>query len=207
MHTIYKSNSYWIDFGWESKKDLLLTPFNELQKEVNKFISYANSHNYEIKSIVPLTTSICNSCTWDQGGYGYGMSQITGILIIMQRSAVLTQEEYEEYISISTIRDKISECEAEIHRLSDIKLDYQNCPISGPLEIKEAKKLFSGTIYRVHNKDFETREEAQAYLDELKNRPQFEQIPAMIADIEKKIEQYQTDIQNIEEKYFPSHLF
>ncbi len=206
MRTIFKSDSYLIDFGWYvDKKDRFRTPFDVLQKEVDKFISYANSKNYEIKSIVPLTTSIYNDNKIL--GEGFGISQITGILIIMQRSATLTQEEYEEYISISTIQEKISECEEEIHKLNDIKLDYQNCPISHPLEIKEAKKLFTGTIYRVHNKDFETREKAQAYLEELKNRPQFEQIPALIADIEKKIEQYQIDIQNIEEKYFPSHLF
>lgn len=100
------TESYLIDYGSISddksgkgffssihKENVIIIKTNEalLRTKIQEFHEYIASKQLEIKSTNPITTSIAsyNAVYWEgKGGYGYGygVSQVVGMLVLLQRT-------------------------------------------------------------------------------------------------------------------------
>lgn len=151
-----------IYFGWDFKDKtergfftsahkgnlfFMETPFPTLDSALQILAEWATMNQYEIKTSIPLTTSMgeYNAVYWKGNGgygYGYGVSQITGMAVLVQREEEVSQEEYDRRLAtqkrkhqleknLPVLRQKCEELQKEIQRYESVA--------SG--EITEKKKL------------------------------------------------------------------
>jgi hypothetical protein len=93
-----KSENRLFDQGNVWDKTINYTDNQTLEKALSEITAYCNEHQYEIKAVTPLTTSVNYDCvrvggyipnTVNSGswgfGYGWGYSNNTGFAVLLQK--------------------------------------------------------------------------------------------------------------------------
>lgn len=176
----------WIDTKWATfsfgynYEDGYYTPNSKiLQEKLDWLANDLSFAGYEIKSVTPLTTSIAHSNVASGSighggygwGYGWGISQITGMAVLMQKIEEISDEEYKLRLNrrkLYELKNSKDEIEASLPKLKAAV--EANAWIS--TNIVEKKGLMGGISYNVaeHRRrcndvhKFKTRQDAEAHV-------------------------------------------
>ena len=192
---------YRIHYDWEHEKkeggvakntDHFRTPMHDLDTELARLIDFCDLTQFTIKATVPITGSLgCYDYSSNQHhsyGHGYGISQIVGFIVILQKEEEVSQEEYTRRKAITAFHAEIPFLEEQVgqlqKRLDEIK--------SHSPEILEKKGLLSGVKFSVGWRNFDLREEAVAFQQEMLSE---------IAGIEAKLAAAKADVEKKQKEY------
>lgn len=171
------------------------TPLPELDSALRTLAEWATRNQYEIKASIPLTTSMgeYNAVYWKGNGgygYGYGISQITGMAVLVQREEEVSQEEYDRRLAVQKKRHQLENKLPELRqKCEDLQKAVKRYGSIGTEGITEKKKLIGGSIYLLGSQEFFSQAEAQAKLDEITaRRTALQQAQAALAEVEQEIE-------------------
>jgi hypothetical protein len=160
--------------GWFSngKTIKFSTPFPGLKERLAQLSRWCDENQYTIKSMTPLTTSVSHTNykidkTLNHGaagyGYGYGISQHTGFVVLLQKEEELSEDEYNRRLALqklqfseAELKERIAECEAAVEEDATIVT-----------EIIEKKAMFGGPRFYIGEKEFKSADEARAEQAEL----------------------------------------
>jgi len=139
-----------------------------LQDRLNGLITWLNKSQYTIKAVIPKTDSIgyyeAKSSQTAGWGYGYGLSIITGFVVLAQREQEVSQEEYTRLSRIHYLEGTLPNLREKIEELQTaIATDTQR-----DMTITEKKKLIGGCKYLVDKngmwQEFDSRDAADVYV-------------------------------------------
>ena len=164
-----------------------------LRTKIQEFHEYIASKQLEIKSTNPITTSIAsyNAVYWEgKGGYGYGygVSQVVGMLVLLQRTDEISEGEYQKRLEKRKLESVLSELrEARDKAQAQVSADNQL-----DTSIIEKKKLFGGYKYLVNTQEFDSKDLAEQYVQNLKKQSsiryrEFEKAEKALQQAENKL--------------------
>ena len=189
MPNIFITKHHWIHFGITNEdpnSTTIKTHYDNLSDLLNEFGEYANRNNFEIKSVCPLTT-------------GYHTTQVTGLVILMQKVYSVTVEGYKK---IMVLRKRITELHDEIEEMKQFKKESFQYPIKEvPAEVKEVQKLLSGRFFVVGENEFRTREEAEEFLEVMRRLAKYKDIPEEMEKRKEQIKHIEEDIDMLADQY------
>lgn len=187
MPAWYTSRSVTLDFGWKyvntSDQEYgffsnahtgalgfqLITPHGALQTKLTELLNDPDLFGYEVKSIMPLTSSLAeHKSVWWKGnggyGYGYGLSQITGAVILLQKKEDVTEEEYQRRVQSSVRKLHLEASLPELRKAHVLLTASVEADSKIDLKIIEKKPLLGSVHYHVANEKFKSQAEAEAHL-------------------------------------------
>ncbi|MDR1777724.1 MAG: hypothetical protein LBR31_07865 [Desulfovibrio sp.] len=192
---------YSVNYGWdyESKGGVLaaaterfFTPEEKLRNSLNEMIAYLDSNQYTIKAIIPKTLAL--ACVREgsigNGGYGwgYGVTPITGFVVLAQQEREVTDEEYKRLSRAQAMKNALPAMREKCGKLQQA-VDADGKKVT---DTSEKKKLLGGVKYFVGEQEFDSREEAEAFLGAMQaecaaKRAELEEAQAELARMESEL--------------------
>lgn len=180
------TESYVIEYGWvyrdKSNKGffssvhkenifLLETEGEQLRSKMHEFHRYVTEKQLEIKSTTPITTSLVGyNAVYTQGngaygyGYGYGVSQVVGMLVLLQRIDEVSNEEYQKRMETREVESLLP----RLQQARDKALAQVNTDKQIDFSVSEKKKLLGGYKYVVNKQEFDSKDLAERHAQSLK---------------------------------------
>lgn len=169
--------TYEVNYGWgerlseggflSSNKYLYTTGDAALQASLEQLVRKLNRNQFAIKAVVPKTESLGHFDYGRKGdggyGWGYGISQITGFVVLAQREDEISQEEFSRRKQKQDAQDRLVDLSVRHEELKE----RADAVKEWPTDVVEEKKMFRGSMYCVGEREFDTREEAAAHREKL----------------------------------------
>ena len=191
------STWYSVDYGWEHPDAIIGkathnfdTPEEVLRECLEKLTTRLDKHQYTIKAIIPKTSSYGAHSSMQHSAWGYGISQITGFVVLAQHERDVSDEEYKRLSRMLELKNTLPGIRAECEKLQEgVTADKAK-----KLEIIEKKNLIGKLKYKIGYMDFPTREAAEAALAEMQAEcsgklTELEKAQAKIAHMENELEE------------------
>lgn len=192
---------YLVDYGWDHDSkggwvapntERFSTPRKDLRNSLDELITYLDANQYTIKAVVPKTTGLAcydysHSTFSGQSygyGWGYGVTPITGFVVLAQQEREVSAEEYARLFRALTLKNTLPTLREKCKKLQKT-IDAEG---QKSMEITEKKKLLGGFKYLVGEKEFGSREAAEAALAECAaRRAELEETQAEIGRMESEL--------------------
>lgn len=167
------TNWYSVNYGWDyeskggwvaAKTERFFTPEEKLRNSLNELIAYLDANQYTIKAVIPKTQGLgCHDFSGSNNssyGWGYGVTPITGFVVLAQQEREVTAEEYDRLSRVQALKNTLPTLRQKCEKLQQaVAADEQKA-----MDISEKKKLLGGAKYLLGEKEFDSREAAEAAL-------------------------------------------
>lgn len=168
---------YSVNYGWDyeskggwvaEKTERFFTPEEKLRNSLNELMAYLDANQYTIKAVIPKTQGLgCHNYSQQANnsyGWGYGVTPITGFVVLAQQEREVTAEEYERLSRAQTLKNALPAMREKCGKLQQaVEADGQKA-----VDISEKKRLLGGVKYLVGEREFDSREAAEAALGALR---------------------------------------
>jgi len=165
-----------MSYGWHyksegglirAKTERFSTPIEKLSELLSSLENTCDLQQYTIKSVVPQTESLgCYDYSTSNAssyGFGYGITQVTGFVVFLQREEEISMAEYTRRNNMLRLKDDIQSLTEHVERIHQQINDEK----ARPSEIVEKKKMLGGMKYMIGDASFDSQQEAAAFQNEL----------------------------------------
>ena len=170
------TNWYSVSYGWQHESkggwvarhtERFYTPEDELRTSLNELTAYLDKNQYTIKAIIPKTQGFgCHdysSRSDSSYGWGYGVTPITGFVVLAQQEREVSQEEYTRLSRVQALKNALPSLREKFQKLQQaVDADEKK-----DTNISEKKKLLGGLRYCIGEHEFSSEAEAKAVQAEL----------------------------------------
>jgi hypothetical protein len=190
---------YSVNYGWDyeskggwvaEKTERFFTPEEKLRDHLNELCAYLDANQYTIKAIIPKTQGFgrhdYSQRTDISYGWGYGVTPITGFVVLAQQEREVTTEEYERLSRVQALKKDLTSLREKCGKLQ------QTVEADGQVDILERVKLLGGIKFLVGEQEFDTRKAAEAALGVLRakcstRRAELEEAQAELGRLESEL--------------------